>query len=67
MGDLPGLPAWEKCEAAKQKWEDFDRKPQKTSADKNEAAKARREVDHWARKARESGETHSREPKGGKR
>ena len=59
--------AQEKYEAAREKWQSLDRKPRKTPEDKIEAERAKREVDHWAQKARERGETHSWEPKGGRR
>ena len=59
--------AREKFEAARERFKTLRQKPQKTEQDKQEVDRVEKEMNHWREKANERGETHSREPKGGRR
>jgi RHS repeat-associated protein len=55
--------AKQKYEEWKKKFDELDKKTNKTKADKEATDKARTQMNHWKKKADETGENHSQKPK----
>jgi hypothetical protein len=56
--------AEEKYRDAKKAFEEADRKPNKTPADKMQRDQFKKEMEHWQRKMRELSEEHARKSQG---